>query len=385
MQILSRRKFVNILAGGLAGAGLGYAGIRYGLPEIRGRIGDKPNIVLISIDTLRQDFFTSEFMPKTFQWVEANCLNFTNAHANATWTLPSHLTMLTGLLPREHGVELAVDLIPESVRMAQQELQPLGYDTVAFTGGGFVGEFFGFSRGFRSWYETPKGTVCPFPIARQYLLSLRRVSRPAFLFLHTFYVHNYSGDKKNYEIGAYGSKIMEFDSIMLNMITDLLRSPLSRNLKMIITSDHGEGFGETYSYYERKYVSEQHGDWPCPSQERIPMAVYDAQTPAGSSTDLVGLDNIYPTICKWVNMGGEAQETLLSRQKRSELLSETIPLLGTKRCIEKGQDIKKRGNALIQADGKYQKTWLDGGNEAPSIDRELPQDVKEHLKGLGYL
>lgn len=65
MPVKSRKKWVNILALGLACLGLAHLGKNYVAPEILGRAGNSPNIVLISIDTLRADYFTPEYLPET--------------------------------------------------------------------------------------------------------------------------------------------------------------------------------------------------------------------------------------------------------------------------------------------------------------------------------
>ena len=395
MKIVSSRKSINILALVLACLGLHYAGRNYIVPEILGRTGDSPNIVLISIDTLRADYFTSEHLPRSWKWANENCLYFTNAHANATWTLPSHLTMLTGLLPHEHQVELAVDLIPDDIEMVQHRLRRRGYNTIAFTGGGFVGSEFGFSRGFSEWNEYAGEDVGPFVEARKYLSSLSnsRLDKPSFLFLHTFYIHRFdkdaSGKFGEFFPDAYDRRVRNFDEKLIAMIDSILKSPLSDNLRMIITSDHGEGFGETYdNLYGGEFVSEYHGDWPCPSQEKIPLLIYDSQNLAkGASDKLVGLDDLCPTIEAWAGIAGTRKNALLSEDERGFLLSESIPLVGLDRCIRKGDDISKRGVAKIGRQGEYIETSAIGfGKEKKNIPRkELTDEKKKELKALGYL
>lgn len=171
--------------------------------------------------------------------------------------------MLTGLLPHEHQVELAVDLIPDDIEMVQHRLKRKGYKTVAFTGGGFVGSEFGFSSGFSEWHEDAGEDAGPFIVAREYLSSLSksRLDNPAFLFLHTFYIHRFDEDapeKRGTSFpDKYERRVRPFDQKFVDMINRILQSPLSDNLRMIITSDHGEGFGEIYdNLYGREFVSE---------------------------------------------------------------------------------------------------------------------------------
>jgi len=395
MKVVSRRKWVNILALGLVGFGLNYVGKNYVVPEILGRAGGRPNIVLMSIDTMRADHFTPKHLPETWKWINENCLYFTNAHANSTWTLPSHLTMLTGLLPHEHQVELAVDLIPNDLEMIQYKLKRKGYKTIAFTGGGFVGSEFGFSRGFSEWYEDASEDIGSFVEAKKYFSSLSggRFDKPKFIFLHTFYVHkfnkNSSGKYGEFHPDKYDKRVRDFDGKLVDMINSILESSISDNLRMIITSDHGEGFGEKYNnLYGREFISEYHGDWPCPSQVKIPLLIYDSQnTVKGSLNKLVGLDNLCPTIEVWAGIVEFHKKYLLSKDERNSLLSESIPLVGVDRCIRKGEDIMKRGVAEIGRKGEYIKTSAKRLREERGKlpGRELTDDKKKELEALGYL
>jgi membrane-anchored protein YejM (alkaline phosphatase superfamily) len=390
MKILSKRKWVNVLALGIA-----FLGLYYAAPEISGRIGNSPNIVLISIDTMRADYFTPHHMPQTWKWANENCMHFTNAHANSTWTLPSHLTILTGLLPHEHQVEGAVDQIPEDVEMVQQRLRRKGYRTVAFTSGGFVGSIFGFSRGFSEWYENNDNALESFSECKEYLASLSggRFEKPNFIFLHTFYIHWFddSDTKKYGEFypDKYEDRVRDFDKVLLDMINAILDSSLSDNLRMIITSDHGEGFGEIYSnLYEREFVSEYHGDWPSPSQVEIPLLVYDSHNDLkGSSDKLVGLDNLCPTIEVWADIADSDAKHLFNSDERDFLISEAIPLFGLDRLARKGEDMKKRGMAKIVGKGEYIETSAakPGAGEKSVQKIELTDEKRKELEALGYL
>jgi arylsulfatase A-like enzyme len=128
----------------LFGVGLSYA---------RKKPQQPPNIILISIDTWRSDYFTPEYMPLLYDYASKNCKIFTNAHSNSTWTKPSHVTMLTGLLQSEHGVEYEGSVIPPTLTMVQNRLKDAGYTTIAFVGGGFVSGEWGFKRGFDTYWQ----------------------------------------------------------------------------------------------------------------------------------------------------------------------------------------------------------------------------------------
>ncbi len=395
MKFLSKSRWVNITAFALAALGVVYVGKNYAMPEILGRIGNRPNIVLISIDTLRADHFTPELLPETWEWVDDNCTRFTNAHSNSTWTLPGHLTMLTGLLPHEHGVESSVSLIPDDLEMVQRKLQKSGYKTVAFTSGGFVGSEFGFSRGFSKWHENNGEELGSLTAALEYFSSMSRsrLAKPKFIFLHTFYVHHYDrgteGKYGEFHPDKYKERVRELDGKLVGILDAVMKSPLSDNLRMIVTSDHGEGLGEVYSgLYGRDFVSEYHGDWPSPSQERIPLFVYDSRDIGGKLSDkLVGLDDFTATLEVWAGIADAEKRYLFDKDERDFLLSEAFPLGGTDRLKRRLNDLNKRGVAKIGRTGEYIEASASNPGEK-SIrppGRELSDKKKKELEALGYM
>lgn len=83
----------------------------WGNPEILGPAEGEtlPNVVLISIDTLRADHLSAYGYPRATSpnidaWAAGSAALFENAVAQAPWTLPSHVSMFTGLDALRHGV-----------------------------------------------------------------------------------------------------------------------------------------------------------------------------------------------------------------------------------------------------------------------------------------
>ena len=75
----------------------------------RGRSASShPPVVLISVDTLRADHLPvygyRDVRTPAFDALAHDSIVFENAYAQAPLTLPSHATILTGLLPTQHGV-----------------------------------------------------------------------------------------------------------------------------------------------------------------------------------------------------------------------------------------------------------------------------------------
>ncbi len=162
-----------------------------------------PNLILISIDTLRADHlgaygYSRPTSPR-LDALAAESLLFTSAYAPAPWTLPSHAALLTGVHPWDLGFDNPRRTLPETVPTLAEGLAAHGYNTAAFvdsTLSGFVGADRGFDRGFDLYRHGPHspGARQRFDVASTVDAALswldgRDVDRPFFLFLHTKSVH----------------------------------------------------------------------------------------------------------------------------------------------------------------------------------------------------
>jgi arylsulfatase A-like enzyme len=69
---------------------------------------ERPNIVLLSIDTLRADslraYDPSSRPHETLDRLATQGRMFTRAYSTASWTLPAHASLFTGLYPDRHGI-----------------------------------------------------------------------------------------------------------------------------------------------------------------------------------------------------------------------------------------------------------------------------------------
>ena len=110
-------------------------------------------IILISLDTLRADHLSCYgYHRNTSPNIDAfaqDSILFENALVQSPWTLPSHMSIMTSLYPSLHGVrKYNHHLADEHVTIAEI-VKEGGYQTAAFTDGGFVSVEFGFGQGFR--------------------------------------------------------------------------------------------------------------------------------------------------------------------------------------------------------------------------------------------
>src|SRR4051812_36655337 len=108
----------------------------------------RPNILLVTIDTLRADRVGAGLTP-AIDALAASGLRFTGARSAVPLTLPSHATIHTGLLPPQHGVrENGAGALADSHLTVARSLKDSGYRTAAFVGAFVLDRRFGLAQGF---------------------------------------------------------------------------------------------------------------------------------------------------------------------------------------------------------------------------------------------
>lgn len=271
------------------------------VPRIPRRAG--PNIVLVSIDTLRADRMSLyghdvETTPNIDAFARG-ALVFDDVWANGAYTLPSHMSLFTGQTPSMHTVQgPGRRRDPNRSPLLAETLADRGYTTAAFTGGGFVSPDFGFGASFESY-----GTVDPMvnsdsPLLRSQLANLADVDlalleassmsvvdswleqhqkESFFLFLHTYAPHQFDPQERHllalglgatlsddsasqkvlYSMGEdvteaeysrvfelYDGAVRQADEGFGRLIQKLKSLDLLEDTIVILTSDHGKELGE---------------------------------------------------------------------------------------------------------------------------------------------
>ncbi|MEC8424586.1 MAG: sulfatase-like hydrolase/transferase, partial [Myxococcota bacterium] len=107
-----------------------------------------PDIILISVDTLRADHLSSygHSRPTSpfFDRLAAEGTRYTFARSASPWTLPAHTSMLTGQLPVTHKVVDDGLVLDPSVPVLPELMQQAGYNTAGFVATMYVSTKFGF-------------------------------------------------------------------------------------------------------------------------------------------------------------------------------------------------------------------------------------------------
>jgi arylsulfatase A-like enzyme len=230
----------------------------------------KPNVLLVSLDTLRFDCVRATGEPRflgdlaplvsspSVDALAARGAVFTTAVSAAPFTTPSHASLFTGLWLPQHGAHHQYRTpIAAGARPLAERLVALGYRTAMSAGreGGegvmFASDVTGLKRG----YETSifSGTVDR--ATRRWLKKAR--GRPWHLFFHTFAAHWPYG-RKPAEVERLFADAWERDDWSAvrrlyvenaraadRMVGDLVETladlgELERTL-VVVLADHGEG------------------------------------------------------------------------------------------------------------------------------------------------
>ncbi|MFT5049190.1 MAG: arylsulfatase A-like enzyme [Chlamydiales bacterium] len=132
---------------------------------------DRPNVLLIVLDTTRPDHLSTHGAERpttpNLELLAQHSVIYRHAHSVAPWTLPSHMSMFTGLYPGEHTANWsALDAIEgeapgrlgrtpftflEGERLLARRMKSAGYTTLAISSNPWVSSDSGFAEGF-DWF-----------------------------------------------------------------------------------------------------------------------------------------------------------------------------------------------------------------------------------------
>jgi choline-sulfatase len=291
-------------------------------------------VVLISIDTLRADHLPvygyRTIRTPTIDALAADGIVFDNAYAHAPQTLPSHVSILSGRLPFEHGVR---DNLGFTVKPGETMLPAMLRDA-GFATGGFVSAYVlraetGIASGFERFDarlpaaspEIPLGELqrsgpATLAAADQWLDTLR--SPRFFLLFHIYEPHSpYTPPSRFRDYAPYDGEVAYADEIVGSLVASLKRRGLYDEALILLLSDHGEGLGD--------HGEQEHGLFLYRETIRVPLIVkLPRQKNAGRRVAApVQHIDIVPTILDWLNISARPQ--LRGRSLRAALTGGTIP------------------------------------------------------------
>lgn len=209
-----------------------------------------PNVILISIDCLNQRQYEaaveSGYAP-TLASLADDSLVFSRAYAHAPWTTPSHMSMLTGLYPSQHGRDLPYGLMIEwndyydrlpAFDTMGDRLGDAGYETAAFVGQGSISSVYGIQQGFGRFEEHRKNrqlTDLAESIGPVTRWLDQREDKPFFLFFHTYDLH----EPRPIGLMTDEETIRYIDQRLERVLIQLKSLGLYDGSLIILTGDHG--------------------------------------------------------------------------------------------------------------------------------------------------
>ena len=176
-------------------------------PDTRPVAARGPNILLVSIDSLRPDHLHAYgYGPQTSPTIDGLARDgalFRTAVSPTSWTLPAHVSLLTGLTPRQHGVVTDDQRLRDGALLLPEVLWRNGYTTVGLVSAPYLDSAYGFDQGFdlyddysiakRSFADSHRGATSP-ALLRLFeswfdAWNAGGRRRPFFAFVHMWDVH----------------------------------------------------------------------------------------------------------------------------------------------------------------------------------------------------
>ena len=264
---------------------------------------EDPNIVLVVFDTVKSSNLSCygygrNTTPGIDRIAEEGTV-FDNAYCVAPWTVPNHASIFTGLYVAQHGATQENTFLDMGRATTAEILYNNGYETVAFINNVNLTALNGFDQGFESFHELWReeeeveflpdnqnapddaGTFAAVHGTKRWFDDRDAGERPFFLFLNFMEAHipynppdpfkyrfldesailtehilkydyidyisgRYSMDETDFATAEalYDGGIAYMDSMLCNLIEHFEKKGVMENTLLIITSDHGEFFGE---------------------------------------------------------------------------------------------------------------------------------------------
>ncbi len=401
------------------------------------------NVILISIDTLRADRlgtygYERDTSPSLDAFARRGAV-VERVVSETSWTLPAHVTMLTGLGPATHGVVGPIKRIADETPLLGEVLREAGARTIGLTEGGYMAANFGFDRGFDLFDDAPVGLRKNLERTREFIEE-RTSDEPYFAFVQTYHVHcpyhpaasmaryfrspdaefieterrcdlyfnrlDLTPGQVRYLSDQYDRTIREMDTMLGSFFDWLDARQELEDTVVVITSDHGEAFGE-------------HGEighsWSVDREVLlIPLVIVGAGIGANRLPGPVGLADLVPTLTDLLglppiagvegrslapHLRGEPSQVPLPEERFSEItwkgslysvMTDDHQLIldvekGDTRLISLGEDsqvppeVRARLESLVEDYRKRRRV-----TDTPALDEVSPV-IRERLRALGYL
>jgi choline-sulfatase len=266
---------------------------------------ERPNLILVSIDTLRADHVGVRGLTPRLDALATKSVTFLSAWSQVPLTLPSHSSILTGLLPTHHGVRdnLGYELRAETLA---ETFKKNGFATGGFVSATVLRHETGIARGFDVFDEpipTGSGTAGlerpgSATVEKALAFVKGQATTPFFLFVHLYEPHTpYAAPERFRGRGssAYDHEVAAADEIV-GALLDGVEALAPGRPGVVVTSDHGEGLGD--------HGEDEHGLLLYSESLHVPLIVSwpDGRKAGTRVVETVRLVDIAPTLLEMASL-----------------------------------------------------------------------------------
>lgn len=283
-------------------------------------VGEAPPIVILSIDTLRADrlpaYGYGGVETPHIDALRRDGILYEHAYSHIPLTLPSHASLLTGLLPPAHGIRDNIGYRLDETRLDSGEIPYLpsllkqrGYATGAAVSTFVLRSKMGLDVDF-DFYEDSiefrpgvglggmqRSGAETFALAKDWLEEAS--TGPFFFFFHIYEPHSPYTPPAPYDSrypSAYDGEVAYADHIIGTVLDELRRLGVYDEALIFLLSDHGEGLGD--------HGEEEHGILLYETTLRVPLIVkLPASQLAGETVDVSAqLIDVLPTVTELLDV-----------------------------------------------------------------------------------
>ena len=275
------------------------------------------NIVLITLDTTRADhlgcYGDESAATANLDRLASESVVFDRAYTVVPITLPAHATLLTGLLPPEHGLRInGTNRLPESALTLAESLRAKGYRTGAFVSSLVLDSQFGLDRGFELYDDNLAGDRGEMraerPAVETISAAVSWLNEAAgdrlFCWVHLYDPHDpyiahrdEFGDR--FVDAPYRGEIAYMDQQIGRLLSALSELEITEQTIIVVAGDHGEGLGE--------HGERTHGYMTYNSTLHVPLMIRHPEfETALRVADPVSLVDVHPTLADALHVASPA-------------------------------------------------------------------------------
>jgi arylsulfatase A-like enzyme/Tfp pilus assembly protein PilF len=293
------------------------------------------NLLLITIDTLRADHlpvygYTKIHTPNLDRLANES-LVFEDAIAQVPMTLPSHSSILSGLLPPSHGVrDNAGFILDPKVNTLAEILKSKNYKTAAFISAFVLDSQFGLDQGFDLYsddFSLVQDRIDMSHVARRAEETELEVDawlkknsdQKFFMWIHYYDPHDpYDPPepyKTEYASSLYDGEIAYTDHVFGKLYDLLDQLQVKEKTIVVMTGDHGEGLGD--------HKEQTHSIFIYNATQHVPLMIRLPKIKPKRIKGVVSLVDIVPTVLDWLgvqpdqNMQGRSLIPLIEGKEHS--------------------------------------------------------------------